>query len=98
VRLNSYQNFTIINDNYILGTLYDELKTKSFIIDRNEKKLYISKELEPGTNTNKITGFFNNQIVYVLYPGEENIPTDLPENVKNHLNEENFVICLYELN
>jgi len=91
------KNFTIINNEYILGTLRDELKTKTFIIDRKNKKLYISKEIAAGDISN-ISGFFNNQLISFLYPGKDNVLSmDLPDNIKKHIEGENFVICLYEL-
>jgi len=90
------KKFTIINNNYILGTLHDALKTKTFIIDRKDKKLYMSKEFALGDMI--FSGFFNNQIISVIYPGNDNIPMDdLPVNVRTHLEEENFVICLHKL-
>jgi hypothetical protein len=92
------KNFVIINEKYIIGTLWDELKTKTFIIDRNDKKRYMSKEIASSDESN-ISGYYNNQIISYIYPGKyEDIQSmDFPLDVKKHIEEENFVICLQEL-
>jgi hypothetical protein len=92
------KNFVIISDKYLAGTIRDELKTKTFVIDRDNRKLYISKEIAAGDISN-ITGYYSNHIISYIYPGKyDNIQTiDFPENVKTHINNDNFVICLNEL-
>ncbi|GHT73918.1 hypothetical protein AGMMS50262_05860 [Bacteroidia bacterium] len=92
------KNFTVIDDKYILGTLRDELKTKPFIIDRKNKELFIGKEVISGDISN-IAGFYDNRIISFIYPGKyENIETtNLPENVKQYVADENFVLCINEL-
>jgi hypothetical protein len=92
------KNFTIINDKYIFGTLRDELKTKTFVIDRNNRKLYISEEIPTADNSN-ISGFYDNQIISYIYPGkyDDIQATDFPADVKKHVEDENFVVCLYTL-
>ncbi|MDR1553184.1 MAG: 6-bladed beta-propeller [Prevotellaceae bacterium] len=90
--------FVIVNEHYCIGTLLDELQTKTFIIDRNSDNLYISKEIAE-RDYSYLTGYHNNQIITYIYPGKyENIQSeDLPEDVKKYVEDENFVLCLYKL-
>jgi hypothetical protein len=92
------KNFTVVNEKYILGTLRDELKTKPFIISRKNNELYIGEEVANGDISN-IAGFYDNKFISFIYPGKyEDIQnTDLPENVKQHVADDNFVLCINEL-
>jgi hypothetical protein len=92
------KNFTVINDNYILGTLWDKLKTKPFIIVRKDRELYIGEEVASG-DLSWITGFYDNKFISYIYPGKyENIQNmDLPDSVKQYVEDENFVLCINEL-
>jgi hypothetical protein len=90
------RKIVLINDKYIAGILRDEGKFKAFIVDRNENCLYISNRNENGFYD--MQWYSNNQLVSSIYPGYEDIQTaDLPQDVKDHLASENFVLCLYEL-
>jgi hypothetical protein len=88
----------IVNDRYCVGTLLDELQKKMFMIDRNSNDLYISKEIAGG-DCSYLTGYDDNQIISYIYPGKyDNIQShDLPDDVKKHVENENFVLCLYKL-
>jgi hypothetical protein len=92
------KNFVAINEKYILGTLFDETKTRNFIIDKNDKSLYLSKELL-GNDKSYLTGYHNNHIISYIYPNKyKDIQTmDLPEDVKKHIEDENFVLCISTL-
>ena len=78
--------------------MWDRGKTKTFFVDRSSLKLYLSDEVLSSDISN-ITGYSDNQIISYIYPGKyENIEaTDFPENVKKHIRNENFVVCLYDL-
>jgi hypothetical protein len=93
------KNFVVVNDKYILGTLWDGAKTKIFIIDKNEQKLYLSKKEIPDADKSDLSSYQNNQIISYIYPGkyDDIQATDLPEDVKKHIEDENFVLCLYTL-
>jgi hypothetical protein len=92
------KNFTVINDKYIMGTLWDEQKTKNFIMDRHNRTAYISEEIAASDISN-MAGYYRNQIITFIYPGKyEDIQhADLPDDVKEHIENENFAICLHEL-
>jgi hypothetical protein len=90
--------FVIVNERYCIGTLWDELQTKTFIIDRNSNELYISKEIAR-EDRSYLTGYYDNQIITYIYPGKyDDIQSqDLPNDVKEHVENDNFVLCLYKL-
>jgi hypothetical protein len=92
------KNFTVVTDNYILGTLRDQLKTKTFIIDRKNKQLYLNRETTVSDNS-EIAGYYDNCIISYIYPGKyDDIQAmDFPADVKKHIEDENFVLCLYTL-
>jgi hypothetical protein len=91
-------NFVIVNEHYCMGTLWDELQVKLFIIDRNSNNLYISKEIAGGDGS-YMTGYYDNQIITYIYPGKyDDIQSqDLPNDVKEYVENGNFVLCLYKL-
>jgi hypothetical protein len=94
------KNFAVVNDNYLLGTLWDGTKTKTFIVDKNDETLYLSKKEIVDADNSNLSGYCNNQIISYIYPGKyDDIQlTDFPEDVKKHVEDENFVLCLYTLN
>jgi hypothetical protein len=93
------KNFAVVNDKYILGTLWDGAKTKIFIVDKNDKTVYLSKKEIADADNSNFTGYCNNQIISYIYPGkyDDIQATDFPVDVKAHVEDENFVLCLYTL-
>ena len=91
------RNIVLINDKYIAGVLFDEQINKPFIVDRIESCLYILNRQERGFRD--ILWYYDNKLVSCIYPGkDENIQSsDLPQKVKDHIENEDFVLCLYEL-
>jgi hypothetical protein len=89
------KDFTVVADNYILGTLWAGRQTKSFIIDRKNKVVYQSKAL----NYANINGYYNNQLISSVFPGkyEDIQTTGFPADIKKYVEDENFALCLYEL-
>lgn len=88
------KNFAIVTDKYAIGTVWDELKTKAFIIDRNNQILYLGKET---TDNDKsyITGVYGDYIVSYMIPGKfETFDDDIPVDIKEYVEDGNFVICL----
>ncbi|MDR1341463.1 MAG: 6-bladed beta-propeller [Prevotellaceae bacterium] len=92
------KNFVAISEKYILGTLLDKTKTRNFIIDKNAKSLYLSREF-PENDESYLTGYCDNRIISYIYPNkyEDIQATDLPEDVKKHIEDENFVLCISAL-
>ena len=90
-------NIVFINDNYIAGILFDEQKYKPFIADRIENCLYILNRQEKGFRD--MLWCYENKLVSCLSPGkyEDIQSSDLPQDVKDHIANEDFVLCLYEL-
>jgi hypothetical protein len=86
-------NFAVITDKYIIGTVIIRVEFMNFIIDRTGKKLYIYKE------ASGLIGYYDNRIVSSIYPGkyEDIQATDLPEDVKKFVENENFVLCINTL-
>ena len=90
------RKIALINDKFIAGQLLDERKVKAFIVDRTENTVYVFDRRE--------NGFFDflwyndNRLVSCIYPGFETANNfDLPQEVIEHLEAENFVLCMYEL-
>jgi hypothetical protein len=96
--LRCLKKFAIVNNKYIIGTFWDNLKTRTFIVDRKNRTLYLNREIAIGDMSN-IAGYHENQIISYIYPGKyENIQTTrFPSYVKEHVENENFVVCLSEL-
>jgi hypothetical protein len=92
------KNFAVVNSKYILGTLWDHRKTRTFIVDRKNRTLYLSRPVAT-EDTSNLAGYRGNQIISYLYPGKyENIrETDFPPAVKEDVENDNTVICVYEL-
>jgi hypothetical protein len=93
------KNFTVVNNEYILGTLWDDAKTKHFVVDKNNKTLYLTKKEIADADNSHFSGYCNNQIISYIYPGkyDDIQATDFPADVKKHVEDENFVLCLYTL-
>ena len=94
---NALKRFTIIEEDYILGTFLMYGKTRSFFIDREEKKIYIGKE-STAIDYGDVLGYHNGILISCIVPGTDKAEDiSLPIDVKNHLEADNFVLCLYYL-
>ncbi|MCC8146780.1 MAG: 6-bladed beta-propeller, partial [Bacteroidales bacterium] len=93
------KNFVVMKDEYIMGTVWDETKTKNFLIDKNKHCIYLSDEL-PDSDISNLAGIYKNTIISFIYPGKyDDIESlDVPSDIKEHLENENFVLYLTELN
>ncbi|MDR2681268.1 MAG: 6-bladed beta-propeller [Tannerella sp.] len=96
-RYSCLSNIVLINDKYMAGILFDERTGKSFIVDRIENCLYILNQREKRTDA--ILWCYENTLVSYIYPGmyEDIQSVDLPQDVKDHIENGDFVLCLYEL-
>jgi hypothetical protein len=85
------RDFIFVNDKYALGMLWENTRTKSFVIDRKNRKLYV--------NNDNIIAYYNNSVVSYIYPGkyDDIRMADFPDDVKKHVENENFVLCISEL-
>jgi hypothetical protein len=91
------KHFAVVNDKYLLGTLWDKTKTKTFIADRHSRQIFI-KEIANSDMSN-ISSYCGDQIISYIYPGkyDDIQATDLPVDVKKYVEDENFVLCLSTL-
>lgn len=94
--------FTIITPNYIFGQMLDDNKPKVFLIDKLKKSIYI-EDKSAFSKLGNIIGYDRNKIITYISPGEytkmlnEKKNIDLPVDVQQHLQNEGFTLCLYEL-
>ncbi|MDR1222707.1 MAG: 6-bladed beta-propeller [Tannerella sp.] len=91
-------NFTAVTDRYIMGTLQDRGQIKAYIVDRNSRKLYTIKNSRP-EKLSDMGYYTDNLFITFLYPGkyEDLNSENLPPEVKKHIEDENFTICLNHL-
>ena len=92
------RNIALINDKYIAGTLFDERIPKPFIVDRIENCIYIFYNEEKGVQ-NGMLWCYENSFILPIHSGmyEDIQSTNLPHDVKEHLENEGVTLCLYEL-
>ena len=93
------KNFVVITDNYFLGTLLDKLDTKIFLIDRRNNQLYLTKKNPIGYDYSDLVGFSGKTVISYIYPGKfgDNTKSGLPSEVIQFLENDQYVLCLYEL-
>jgi hypothetical protein len=95
-------NFTAITGRYIMGTLYDQGRIKAYVADRNSRKLY-TITYHTGTPypemLSNMSHYTDNQFITFIYPGKyEDLDSEnLPPEVREHIENENFTICLNRL-
>jgi hypothetical protein len=92
-------NFTAITDRYILGTLYDQGRRKAYVADRNSRKLYTityRTGMSYPESLSNMGYYADNRVITFIYPGkyEDLNSENLPPEVKEHIENENFTICL----
>lgn len=97
------KEFTIVQNNFLLGYVWDERTDKIFFIDRRKDILYLGKPAAFNKLGNVI-GVCDGGIISCIYPGDymeyldQGKEINLPENVKKHLANQGVVLCVYSLN
>lgn len=94
------KNFTIVNDDYLLGYIWDERIDKIFLIDKTAGILYLG-EPHPFNKLGNVIGICEEGIISCIYPGDYltyKKDLQLPEEIKQHLNNEGVVLRLYSFN
>lgn len=93
------KNFTVVTEKYIIGTLWEKLETKVFIVDRGNEFVY---KLKTSADSDKsgFVGYYEGNIISYIYPGkyDDIYKEDLPEDIKEYINDDNIVICISDLN
>ena len=101
-RLCCLKEFTIVQNNFLLGYVWDERIDKIFFIDREKGILYLGKPAAFNKLGNVI-GVCDEGIISCIYPGDymeyldQGKEINLPENVKKHLINQGVVLCIYSL-
>ena len=94
------KNFTIVNDDYLLGYIWDERIDKIFLIDKTAGILYLG-EPHPFNKLGNVIGICEEGIISCIHPGDYltyKKDLQLPEEIKQHLNNEGVVLRLYSFN
>ncbi len=98
--LNDFKNYnmlqwiTVVEENYILGTFWDKMESKPFFIDRKNNDIYIGKSFGKYSSCT-VKGYKNNTLISYIEPeSEKSKEESLPEDVKRHLENGDFVLFL----
>ena len=88
----------MITDKYVVGTLWDRTETKPFLIDRANKIAYINESIAE-SDVSDICAFKDNSIISIIYPGKytDMDRSNIPDDVRQHVANENYVVCITEL-
>lgn len=89
---------TIVTNDYVTGTFWEKRETKSFFIDRKRKQMYLSNSTVD-SDIGMVAGFEGCKLIQFIIPGSERAQNNnnLPQDVKEHLENGDFVICVNEL-
>jgi hypothetical protein len=92
-------DFTVVYKDYILGTLNDKGFYRTFFVDKPEKTLYVGEPKPRLDYTGSFCGFDDKYIISYIYPERYAEPgfSDLPQDVIDHLKQDQPVVCLKEL-
>lgn len=88
---------TIIDDNFIIGTFWENRETKSFFIDRKKNEMFVSHPTID-RDIGNVAGFDEKTLIKFIIPGSERAEDNtLPRDIIEHLNNGDFVLCIYDL-
>lgn len=88
---------TIVDNDFLIGTFWENRETKSFFVDRNKNEMFVSNSTFD-RDIGSVAGFDEGLLIKFFIPGsdrseENNLPTDLKEHLKNG----EFALCVYHL-
>lgn len=90
------KNFVVITPRFITGTIWRNRESKIFVLDKLKSNVYLSKRLEDSDNTH-LTGFCDSTIITYIDPDYDYKPmelTGLPIDIREHLDNGDFVLCI----
>lgn len=88
---------TIVNDDFLIGTFWENRETKSFFIDRKKNEMFISHSTID-RDIGNVAGFDKKTLIKFIIPGSERAEDDtLSQEIIEHLNNGDFVLCFYGL-
>ena len=88
---------TIVDDDFLIGTFWENRETKSFFIDRKKSEMFVSNSTTD-RDIGNVAGFDRKTLVKFINPGSERADENtLPKDIVEHLNNGDFVLCIYEL-
>ena len=94
---NLLQWITIVDYNFMIGTFWEGRETKSFFIDRTRNEMFVSNPMIVG-DIGLVAGFDNGTLIEVLVPGLERTEESyLPQEIREHLANEDFALRLIRL-
>lgn len=91
--------FTYVNQEYALGTIWDKRKNRSFFADRVSHILYLD-ETAVADEFKHIMDFNGKDLYTLILPGEYTDKSfeGLSDSAKKHLQAGGFVVCQYNVN
>ncbi len=88
---------TIVDDNFLIGTFWENRETKSFFIDRRKNEIFVSNSTMD-RDIGNVAGLDEKTLIKFINPGSERADENaLPQDILEHLNNGDFVLCIYEL-
>jgi len=100
IKFNNYNLLkwlTVVDDNFFIGTFWENRETKSFFIDRNKNEMFVSKSTID-RDIGNVASFDEGLLVKFFIPGSDRSEEgDLPLDVKEHLGNGEFALAIYYL-
>jgi hypothetical protein len=93
------KNFTAFTPKYIVGMLLDKYESRMFVIDRSEKTVYFN-HTRSGINSGDLMDFDGQNVVSFSRPADVDNPElikDLPQDVIDHLKNDEYVVQIRKL-
>lgn len=88
---------TVVDNDFLIGTFWENRETKSFFIDRNKNEMFVSNSTID-RDIGNFAGFDEGSLIKFFIPGSDRSEkTDLPSDVKEHLENGEFALCIYNL-
>ena len=81
------------------GTIWKNRESKLFLLDKQGSTIYLSKRLEDSDNTH-LAGFRDSTMITYIDPDYDDNPMeliDLPIDIREHLDNGDFVVCIQHI-